>query len=281
MVTQPDERSKYRDAITAEGGDDERPQQPSSAEWRKMIEAAPVPTPVVASDFLRSFGTFSSPCVVRCFDGHDYVIKGVSPTGAVVMGLPLTTERAVAVLGRHLGAPIPEPAFVDFSALWAVEPHLQRFGPVLAHGSRMISNVRDEKPPAPQSGSTLRNQRAYASLAVLYGWFVSNDEQWLVTIDQDADVYSHDHGHFLPAGPAWSSASLATAPDPIPHSLFAPFSSKADLEETARRLANVSDVAIATALAQPSEWDVPVSERVSLGQYLSRRRDKMVAVLSA
>ncbi len=193
------------------------------------------------------------------------------------MTLPLTTERAVGILGRAIGAPVPEIALVDFSALLAVESQLSHFLPTVAHGSNIVPNVRDRRPPV-EPPANERNRRAYAALAVLYGWFQGGDHQWLVTLDT-SDVYSADHGHFLPGGPAWSSTSLATAGEPAPDQSWSAYVRPADLTEVGRRLAQVSDEVIAAAVAQPLQWGAPIAELVALCSFLSSRRDKMIGSL--
>jgi hypothetical protein len=231
---------------------------------------------VTARTFVRDWPSFSRPVEVTCDDGTHWVVKGLRHDQPL-MSKAVTTERAAGLLGQALGAPVPRVGLVDVGPLAQVEPRMAHLIPGLAHASARVPNCSDRQ--GVTAPVTERNRRGYAALAVLYGWFQANDHQVVSTLDAAADVYSVDHGHFLPGGPDWSAASLQSAGAPQPDQQFAAHVLPADVDEVLRRLQQISDEAIARAVAQPEEWAMPMGDRVVLGMYLAKRRDMLTESL--
>lgn len=244
--------------------------------WERLLREATLGTPVVAQSFVKAWPTFSRPVSIEGDDGHSYVVKGLR-TDQPAMPHAITTERTAGLLGQALGAPVPDVVLVDVSGLVAVEPAMAHMIPGVVHGTRELDHCSERL--AVTAPGTDRNKKVFAGLAVLYGWFQAADHQLVATMDPPGDVYSVDHGHFLPGGPTWSAATLLSASPPAPDPNFAPHTRPADLEEVARRLEQIDDRGIAQALGQPTSWGVPLADRVALGQYLSSRRVKMIELL--
>jgi hypothetical protein len=241
-----------------------------------LLGAATLEEPARAESFIKTWPTFSRPVAVLCDDGRSYVVKGIR-SDQPLMPHALTTERAAGLLGRALGAPVPPVRLVDVTMLAGIEPQMAHMTPGVVHGTEMIPDCSDRIGILPPT--TDRNRTAYAALAALYGWLQAGDHQLVATLDAAADLYSVDHGHFLPGGPGWSAASLATATLPVPDAQFASHAPPAALQEAGRRLGQIDEPGIAQALGQPAWWGTPLADRVALGRYLAARRAKMIELL--
>lgn len=251
---------------------------PGEEEWRSLLNGAAPPMSVDAETFLQAWGTWSRPVAVRCSDGNIYVVKGLQPTRPE-MGRALVAEHVVGRLGRTLGAPIPHVVLVNIPAqLIAIEPSIAHLSPGLAHGSLLVANCSDRLGIVPPT--TDRNRRAYATLAVLYGWAQANDHQLVSRLDAAGDFFSVDHGLFFPGAPNWDTSSLASAPPPSLDGQFMPHVLRADLASVLERLRTISDEVVAEFVAgPPAAWGVTEDERVALADYLSRRRDTLIVAL--
>jgi hypothetical protein len=244
-----------------------------------MVAAAigagtPQPT-LTAVTYIASFATASRPARMTCSDGRVYVIKGAQN------GFMLATEQVVAALGRAIGAPVPDTALIDVSAaLVGIEPQIAHFAVGLGHGSAWIDDVTDRE--GFRYFDQAANRSRFASLGVLYSWMGANDHQFIYQKQPPHLVYSVDHGHFIPGGPNWTSASLAGAPAATMDPNFNGCAlTSAELKACIGPLQAVSDQQIANAVAAPpANWGVGVPERVALAAYLARRRDEMLTVLN-
>src|SRR5437879_2595314 len=104
-------------------------------QWEKLISAAASnrPRPATAQTFLGRKEGATEPAVLACDDGQDYVVKGKQA------GLVIANDHIAGLLGRALGAPVPEVKVVSIPAVLVhAEPQLQHMHPGLAHGSRHI-----------------------------------------------------------------------------------------------------------------------------------------------
>lgn len=247
-------------------------------EWKTKIEAAqaePVES-VKAVTFVKSWPSASKPVAVRCDDGETYVAKSIQP-GNAGMKTGVTAEQVVARLGRMIGAPVPEVVYVDVpQEMIDNQPEMAHMAPGLAHGLKMIPNCSERE--GIDAVTSERNKKAYGRLAVLYGWCHAGDHQLVKTLDADADVYSVDHGHFFPGGPAWNAASLAGAPGPaVPDPQFAAHADADAQAEALTHAGNADDDTLAKVVGSSRpEWGVPIEDLVALAKFVSARRDTLV-----
>jgi hypothetical protein len=243
-----------------------------------MFTNAATAREVEAITYIRSWPSWSRPLALACSDGQAYVVKALQP-GNPLMGRSMITEQIVAKLGKAIGCPVPEVALVVVTdELKAIEPALDHVVAGYAHGSLLMANCGDRigiEPPA-----TERNRRAYAALAVLYGWARAGDHQLVSRLDTDRDVFSVDHGFFFPDAPGWTEASLTAAGAVGLEPQFMPFVQMPDLAPVLDLLRVVSDQFLADAVgAVPGAWGFTAAERVAVAEYLATRRATLVSIL--
>nr|ATZ76403.1 hypothetical protein P413_11 [uncultured bacterium] len=251
---------------------------PDVEEWKMLIRGAVLPTPVKALHYLGiTYQSCSKPALMACSDNHDYVVKWYVPSRMIA------NDQIVGILGKALGAPVPEVRLVELVPdLIHANPALKHFRAGICHGSRFIKDVSENRENF--NFTYVRENRArFALLAVLYGLaFVAGDHQFLYKKQQPRLVYSHDHGHFFPKGPDWTLNSLASAPTTA---LDDTIIKKCDLAgaeitEALRALQQVDTACIAMAVAAPPEdWGLSLEERVALAIYLEKRRDYLLALV--
>jgi hypothetical protein len=127
------------------------------------------------------------------------------------------------------------------------------------------------------------NRRRHAGVFTLYDWCWGEDDQWLHCESDDRKLYSHDHGMYLPDGPAWSEASLVARVDE-PHRPNYPSSGlDADaLVAYAKQLETITrDDIVALMSAVPASWPVSDRDLEALGFFLARRAPAVAARLRA
>jgi hypothetical protein len=228
-----------------------------------------------AEIFIEAWGSWSKPIAVRCSDGETYVLKGIRSDTAM-MPRALVTEHVASRLGRLLGCTIPRVSLVELPLQFVVnEPQASHMLPGLCHGVEYVKGrCHDEKPPG--SPGDVEARKAYAYLAVLYGWFFANDHQVFVS-DLTGTVYSVDHGLFLPGGENWTPASLSGAVAPQLDPAFSSFLGPTDCDQAKSDLAKIKDDSIARVLgAVPVTWGVNDDYLAELGIYLASRRDLLI-----
>src|SRR5205814_9540295 len=122
--------------------------------------------------------------------------------------------------GQELGATIGLPRVIDVAAaLIALEPKMAQIVRGHPHGTRWVPDCTD--------ASRVQNQQLpekrprFAALAVLYGWVLAGNEQFIYHTTTPQLVVSVDHGHFFPNGPDWSIPSIGGAPPPQLNPLIA------------------------------------------------------------
>jgi len=194
------------------------------------------------------------------------------------------TDQVVGRLGAAMGAPVGHVVLVDMPAsLLSNEPRLAHLRAELAHGCEFLESVHDGWPGTFENPE--ENRSRFAALALLYGWFEASDHQFLYEDAAPFRVYSVDHGHFLPGGPAWTRKSLRTALAPIPDAQIVGGMRMgkallAEMSKVCSGLRGINDAEIVRAVAAPpSSWGVTVPERVALGRYLSARRTQLLKSL--
>jgi hypothetical protein len=223
------------------------------------------------------FQSFSSPVVLACSDGHDYVVKalGKQPN----FHRALCNDQIIGRLARAIGAPVPDVAIVDVPpSLIQLEPDLGGLEGGLAHGSKYISDASKTRQGIAFQNLS-ENRIRFALLAILYGWaFVQSDHQFFYQ-DGTNLVFSFDHGHFFPGGPQWTIEGLNGAPPVMPDSVicnacqFAPD----ELAEARRRLSAVTFDSIAVAVAAPPiSWGLNLDDRVALAIHMESRKNELM-----
>ena len=116
----------------------------------------------------------------------------------------------------------------------------------------------------------------------LYDWCWGADDQWLHSEIEDRQVYSHDHGWYLPeSGPAWNEATL-TAHVGEAHRAVWPSDGVDDSElaRLATRLRGVSRVELVELVRRiPASWPVGDTDLEALGWFLESRAPEVAARL--
>jgi hypothetical protein len=221
-------------------------------QWRAAIEAASRSRRIAAqaTTFLKTWGSASRPVLLRCSDGKDYVVKGKQS------GRMIVNDHIVGQLGAELGAPVGHVAVVDVpDILIKAEPDLQNMAPGLSHATLLIPRVGERESILYVSAP--ENRPRFALLAVLYGWVVAGDHQFVYENQPPHLVHSVDHGHFFPGGPDWTTASLRGAGDPAldPTLAGACAFTAEEIATAADALAPLPDQVVAEAVAAPlQEW---------------------------
>jgi hypothetical protein len=125
------------------------------------------------------------------------------------------------------------------------------------------------------------NRPRFVLSALLYGWCVSSDHQFLYEKQEPHFVHSVDHGHFLPGSISWNVTTLRAAVDTNIDDVILRKCGIREIE--ARRALRVlehvedSDLAYAVAAAR-SEWGITIEERVELLGFFIRRRDDLLTL---
>jgi hypothetical protein len=126
------------------------------------------------------------------------------------------------------------------------------------------------------------NRSRFASLAILYGWLRSGNEQFVYQNQPPRLVHSTDHGHFFGRGdPVWVIADLNNAPPAVAAETLVSTCAltPADLQAACQPLREVSDKLIAAAVAAPpDEWGISVDERAAMCVYLAKRRGELLTL---
>jgi hypothetical protein len=206
--------------------------------------------------------------------GEEYVVKGRQA------GRQVVNDHIIAHLGLALGAPTGQPRLIDIPAeLIKVEYRLAHIPPGTSHGTLFIRGCFDSQDLI--ATSELGNRPRLALLAVLYGWVVANDWQFLFEHDPPRLIYSVDHGHFFPNGAEWTIASLFQAPCAVLDPCFADCNlTEAEIRQALSALKEISDESIIRAVARPpDEWGITMNERVALVEYLIQRRQELLQFL--
>lgn len=216
-------------------------------------------------------------------DGNDYHIKtlqnGQSETVPAI-------EQIVGRVGKLVEAPvctvrtirIPQSLFERENI--TLPNTLSESG--IAHGSRDIGQTAslDEKNVVAVSRDN--NRRRYVFFWALYDWCCGDDAQWLFAASTEDQLYSHDHGYYLPGrnGTVDVNSLEQTLGDEVSDNGRSLRSKLTDLDgemaEAARAAAqNLRDVQadelIETLSDVPSSWPIGASDLERIGWFLYRR----------
>jgi hypothetical protein len=191
-----------------------------------------------------------------------------------------TNEQVVARLGLLIGAPVCWPELVRIPAAlvgWEFRP-----GRVLeegwAHGSLAVQ-------PAVEAHDLMNralddNARRHAGVYALFDWLGGSDPQWL-TVGTDLEYHSHDHGHYFPGGPAWTTGSLQQEAA-TPFVLGQPTTGldASELERLAVAVEAVSEEEVLSVMAKvPADWPVTDEELEALADFVLDRRSSVAGRL--
>lgn len=241
--------------------------------WQSLLEnwANQREKPLRALTFFRGWSTKARPVLVECDDGNKYVVKGQQA------GRQVVNDQIVARLGLAIDAPIGEPRIVDVTELAVIEKNLSHIVPGTAHGTRFIPGCFDDRTLIATSEPD--NRSRLARLSVLYGWVTANDWQFLYRKDPPRLIYSVDHGHFFPGGPDWNETQLLTTShaelDPCFEDCYL---TQEEVGDALRALEAITEEKIIQAVSSPpDEWGLTIGERVTLVEYLTRRRKELLA----
>jgi hypothetical protein len=251
----------------------------SEDEWRDRISAATAEAArsVSALTYRRiKFRSFSSPVVIGCDDGHNYVVKALGKRPGLHRAL--FNDLIMGTLAGFLSAPVPAVALVNLRAeLIQAEPDLDGLSSGLAYGSRYMPDASKTRQGIAFTNLPANRPR-FALLALFYGLaYVQHDHQFIYQ-DVTNLVFSFDHGHFFPNGPDWTIQGLAGAPAAVPDPVICQACqfSAAELADARQRLELIGPDQIASAVAaSPDTWGVSIPERVQLAMYLMKRKNEL------
>jgi len=242
--------------------------------WSARIAAAARARerPLRAETFHRTIESMSCPALLTCEDSRAYVVKGSQVAKWNI------ADRVVATLGIAIGAPVFPPVLVDVpQELLDAEPALARVRAGIGHGTLFMDGVHDSY--APMYHEQPVNRPRYAALALLFGWTVADDSQYLFENADPFRVWSVDHGGFLANGPDWSLGNLESAPPPEldPDIVRICRLVEAEFSEVRAVLAAVSSDQIAAAVASPpTVWGIDEPRRIELAVFLQSRIQRLL-----
>jgi hypothetical protein len=195
----------------------------------------------------------------------------------------IVAERIVGRMGTLLGAPVCEVAVViipEELAGWEFRPGA-KLEPGVAHASLAINDAQELRQLEYRDRDD--NRRRHAGVFALYDWCWGADDQWLHCESDDRKLYSHDHGMYLPDGPAWTEATLlARVDEPHPVGYTARGIDADALSAFAGRLETIGREEIAEVMSSvPASWPASDGELETLGFFLERRAPAVAARLRA
>ncbi len=251
-------------------------------DWRGLVSQRIDPTdalvieqPLVASPSGGS-GTF----LAVASDRRRWWVKPQNnPQGPRV----LIAENVVGRVGALIAAPVCEVAVVRIPKEldgWEFRPSA-KLEPGVAHASLAVSDAQEVRQLEYRERDD--NRWRHAGVFALYDWCWGADDQWLHCESDDRKLYSHDHGMYLPDGPAWSEAALLARVDEphLPGYQTSGLDSDA-LAAFADRLDTiVRDEIVPVMSSVPASWPVSDGELETLGFFLERRAPAVAARLRA
>ena len=205
---------------------------------------------------------------------HDGVQWWVKPLNNQQGPLVPVTEQLVAGAGRLIGAPVCETAVARLPA--EIAGWEFRSGaliePGYAHASRAVETASEENQLLYRDRDD--NRRRHAGVYAVYDWCWGGDDQWLYAEAEDRQLYSHDHGWYLPeTGPSWDEASLSVHVDEAHQAMWP--SNELDGDELTRlagRLRSLTrDDLVVLVRRVPASWPVGDTDLETLGWFLERR----------
>lgn len=195
----------------------------------------------------------------------------------------IVTESIIGRAGMLIDAPVCEVAVVRIPEElvgWEFRPNAQ-LEAGLAHASLAVEDASEVSQLEYRERDD--NRQRHAGVFALYDWCWGGDDQWLHCETDDRKLYSHDHGMYLPGGPAWDEASLSAHVDaPHPPAYASSGLDPEALADFADRLDTITrDDLVALMSAVPASWPVSDRELEAVGFFLERRASAVAARLRA
>ncbi|MGK7930389.1 MAG: hypothetical protein AB4041_02995 [Microcystaceae cyanobacterium] len=244
--------------------------------WRQALElalTAPISS-LKAVSYTKAWRTKSEPVLLKCENNQDYVVK------TQLAGRQIINDQIVARLGQLLDAPVGIPKIILISQdLIDIEPHLKDYPVGKAHGTQWIPDCFDEWTLI--ATSEPKNRLRLVLLAILYGWTIANDHQFLFKQNPPRLIYSVDHGHFFPNKPNWTINALLNAPSACldPYFNQCGFSDQ-ELSYAYQQLENITPIQLIDVIAAiPTEWNITIEERGVMIEYLIKRQQTLLDYL--
>lgn len=229
-----------------------------------------------AVEFKKRSRSKSQPLWLECEDGQVYVVKTYDLAGRQVVN-----DQLAARLGELLNAPVGEPALI-YIPQELIEGQSRDFEGIqvkIAHGSLFIPNCQDSWVLI--ATSEPENRLRLVLLAILYGWLVASDHQFLFTNTPPRLIYSVDHGHFFPNPPNWQAKDLQDSinVDLDPYFQDCNFN-RDELQQALQKLSNISELdLIKTVAIIPQEWGFPMEDRLAMLKFLTIRKNELVKIV--
>ena len=186
----------------------------------------------------------------------------------------IVTEHVVGRVGALMGAPVCEVAIVQIPeelAGWQFVPGRQ-LEPGLAHGSAAVDQATEDRSLAHRQRDD--NQIRQAGVFALYDWCWGGDHQWLYSAKADMELYSHDHGFYLPpTGSDWNVGALDSHADrPHPGPWPPRVLDRRELDRLSAALRAIDKQHLCAILGDvPLTWPVTTRELEALGSFLECR----------
>lgn len=215
----------------------------------------------------------------ECESGSESFVVKFPKIGQTLHQRSFAAEQVVARLGELIGAPVGVPHVVRCNqSIMSLEAELKDYSGEACHATEKVEDLLKEVKSNYELGRSKRDREEAGQLAVLYGWCVAGDRQFLQIKDKGASdfggIVSVDHGLFFPAAQNWSAADLqnfTAIPDPDAWFLDADPNS---IVATKGKVKEVSDEKIAWSIAHVHQtWGVSDDDCVALAKFLSARRD--------
>jgi hypothetical protein len=220
----------------------------------------------------RSTGGTSGAFLIRADDGRRYWCKTLNNLQGPRVP---ANEQLAGRLGSLIGAPVCEPSLVRIPhalAGWEFKEGTgRRLEPGWAHGSVAVDPAVETRDLASRGAN--ENARRHAGIYALHDWLGGSDAQWLM-VGGDNAFYSHDHGHYFPNGPAWTTSSLQqAAASAFPLGFPSTGLDPAELARLADRLNDLTEEEVVAAMSNlPAEWPVQEDELEALFDFVYGRR---------
>ena len=245
--------------------------------WKDCLEAGidRGEDPIIIITFRSGWDSAARPVLARGIDKREYVIKGQQA------GRQIVNDQVVARLGMAMRAPVGEPCIVEISEeLIAEDSRFSYLTPGTAHATLYIPKCSSQREEINYTNQP-ENHARFVLLILLYGWVYANDYQFIYKNARPNLVYSVDHGHFFPGGPEWKQRDLLEAGSAEINPRLVS-NCKLKLEEIRQGLwlldAVSEETIIQAVAAPPSEWGLTIDERVTLVEYLVKRRQDLLAL---
>jgi len=213
----------------------------------------------------------SKPFLVVANDERRYWLKPPNnPQGPMVP----VNEQIVARLGRLVALATCEAHLVTIPAVLAGIEIAPGYVLVecIAHGSLAVDGAIEQMP---QLGHRADDENAvrHAGFLALYDWLWGGDDQWLRATSDSNRYYSHDHGHYFPNGPTWTSEGLAANQDvPHPSGQSTDSLDRGELTRIADCLCALTREEIAATLENiPADWPVDATARAAVVDFAVHR----------